>query len=95
MLIRPRYLRRYRQIVEILADYGFGAVLAQMGLSDRLNIPRRWRRRRDIPGDDMTNARRLRLALEDMGPTFIKFGQILSTRSDILPPQYLEELSYL
>ncbi|UCE00634.1 MAG: AarF/ABC1/UbiB kinase family protein [Chloroflexota bacterium] len=95
MLIRPRYLRRYRQIVEILADYGFGAFLAQMGMSERLNIPRWWRRRKEIPGDEMTNPRRLRRALEDLGPTFIKFGQILSTRSDILPPQYIEELSYL
>ena len=95
MLIRPRYLRRYRQIVEILADYGFGAFLAQMGMSDRFNIPRWWRRRRDIPGDAMTNPRRLRRGLEDLGPTFIKFGQILSTRSDIMPPEYLEELSFL
>ncbi len=95
MLIRPRYFRRYRQIVEILADYGFGAFLAQMGMSDRFNIPRWWRRRRDMPGDAMTNPRRLRRALEDLGPTFIKFGQILSTRSDIMPPRYLEELSFL
>ena len=95
MLIRPRYFRRYRQIVEILADYGFGAFLAQMGMSDRFNIPRWWRRRRDMPGDAMTNPRRLRRALEDLGPTFIKFGQILSTRSDIMPPEYLEELSFL
>ncbi|MCK5354089.1 MAG: AarF/ABC1/UbiB kinase family protein [Methyloprofundus sp.] len=95
MLIRPRYFRRYRQIVEILADYGFGAFLAQMGMSDRLNIPRWWRRRRDIPGDALTNPRRLRRVLEELGPTFIKFGQILSTRSDIMPPEYLEELSFL
>lgn len=95
MLIRPRYIRRYRQVVEILADYGFGAFLAQMGMSDRLNIPRWWRRRKDITDGDMTNARRLRLAIEDLGPTFIKFGQILSTRSDILPLEYIEELSRL
>ncbi len=95
MLIRPRYLRRYRQIVEILADYGFGAFLAQMGMSERLNIPRWWRRRREIPGEVVTNPQRLRHALEDLGPTFIKFGQILSTRSDLLPPEYIEELSLL
>lgn len=95
MLIRPRYLRRYRQIVEILADYGFGAFLAQMGMSERFNVPRWWRRRRTIPGDEMTNPRRLRRALEDLGPTFIKFGQILSTRSDIMPPEYIQELSFL
>jgi ubiquinone biosynthesis protein len=94
MLLRPRYLRRYRQIAEILADYGFGAALAQFGLSERLNLPRAWRRKKAAV-EELTNARRLRLAIEEMGPTFIKFGQILSTRSDLLPPDYIVELSFL
>lgn len=93
MFIRPRTFRRYRQIAEILADYGFGALLAQMGLSERLNLPRRFRRRKAL--GEITLARRVRLLLEELGPTFIKFGQILSTRSDLLPPEFLEELSYL
>ncbi len=40
MLIKPRYLRRYRQIVSILFDYGFGAALNQLGMGERFNIPR-------------------------------------------------------
>src|SRR5213079_269749 len=40
-------------------------------------------------------ARRLRTALEDLGPTFAKLGQILSTRPDLLPPEFIEELSTL
>lgn len=95
MLIRPRYLRRYRQIVSILFDYGFGAVLNQLGMGERLNLPRRVRRRKVLPDDTFSNARRLRMALEELGPTFIKGGQILSARSDLLPPEFIEELVYL
>jgi ubiquinone biosynthesis protein len=94
MLLRPRYLRRYRQIAGILVDYGFGAALAQLGLSEQLNLPRAWRRKKRVD-EELTNARRLRLAIEEMGPTYIKFGQILSTRSDLLPPEYIKELSFL
>lgn len=95
MRLRPRHLRRYRDIAEILADHGFGTVLTQLGLSDRLNLPRRILRRTPSIGDELSVARRLRLTIEDLGPTYIKLGQILSTRSDLLPPEYLEELSYL
>ena len=95
MLIRPRYFRRYRQIVTILFDYGFGAILNQLGLGERLNFPRRIRRRKVLPEDTFSNAKRLRMALEELGPTFIKGGQILSSRSDLLPPDFVEELSYL
>jgi predicted unusual protein kinase regulating ubiquinone biosynthesis (AarF/ABC1/UbiB family)/nucleotide-binding universal stress UspA family protein len=48
------------------------------------------------PGDDIRErARRLRTAFEELGPTFGKLGQILSTRPDLLPPEYIEELSTL
>jgi ubiquinone biosynthesis protein len=95
MLVRPRYLRRYRQIAEILADYGFGAFLAQLGFSERLNLPRRIRRRKLPEETEIPLPRRVRLAIEELGPTFVKFGQILSTRPDLLPPDFIEELSHL
>ena len=95
MRLRPRHLRRYRQIVEILADYGFGAVLRQLGISERLNLPRRVFRHQPSVEDELSTARRVRLAMEELGPTFVKLGQILSTRADLLPPDYLDELVYL
>ena len=95
MLVRPRYLRRYRQIAGILADYGFGAFLAQLGLSERLNLPRRFRSRKLPEETEISLPRRVRLAIDELGPTFVKFGQILSTRPDLLPPDFIEELGYL
>lgn len=93
--LRPRHLARYRRIAEVLARHGFGAILTQLGLDDRLNIPRRLLRRGVEDAERVPPAVRLRLALQELGPTFIKLGQIASTRPEILPPSVLAELGNL
>jgi ubiquinone biosynthesis protein len=93
--LRPRQLNRYRKIAEVMARHGFGAVVAEMGLGGALNLPRRLLRREPMPATRRTAAHHLREALEELGPTFVKLGQIASTRPEILPPAFTEELSKL
>jgi ubiquinone biosynthesis protein len=95
MLFRPRYLRRYRRIAEVMARHGFGAIVTQLGLGGALDLPSRILRRDYEPATERTAAIHLRLALEELGPTFIKLGQIASTRPEILPPEFLFELANL
>jgi predicted unusual protein kinase regulating ubiquinone biosynthesis (AarF/ABC1/UbiB family)/nucleotide-binding universal stress UspA family protein len=64
------------------------AVLARHGIGDLFN-------RSDGHDTQQIQAQRLRSALEELGPTFAKVGQILSTRPDLLPPAFIEELSKL
>jgi ubiquinone biosynthesis protein len=93
--LRPRHLNRYRKIAEVMARHGFGAIVAEMGLGGALNLPRRLLRREPMPETRRTSAQHLREALEELGPTFVKLGQIASTRPEILPPAFLQELSKL
>lgn len=95
MALRPRHLRRYRQIVEVLTRHGFEALVTQLNLRPYLNMPRRFRRQTSEPPGEVTPAQHIRLALEELGPTFVKLGQILSTRPDLLPPEFISELSKL
>ncbi|MBP1919634.1 ABC1 kinase family protein [Youngiibacter multivorans] len=71
--------KRFREIVRVLGAYGFGHVINTKFRAERVK-------------KDPEN---LRLVFEELGPTFIKIGQILSTRPDILPPEYITELSKL
>jgi len=66
-----------------------GQIMAKHGLRELFS--------RSKPGDETTRtrARRFRQALEELGPTFAKLGQILSTRPDLLPPAFVEELATL
>jgi ubiquinone biosynthesis protein len=95
MALRPRHLRRYRQIAEVLTKHGFGAIVHQLGLDHYLDLPDRLLRRKPSEKETITPAHRVALALEELGPTFVKLGQILSTRSDLLPPSFVDELSRL
>jgi len=82
--------QRYRQIADVLVKYGFGILVEEV-------IPggRRLRALRRPPGEERSVYERIRLAIEELGPTYIKFGQIMSTRRELLPPELIEELQKL
>ena len=84
-------IRRYAQIVDVLGQYGFSIGLEKL-------FPGRARFRLPSSGkapETSTVYERMRLTLEDLGPTFVKFGQIMSTRTELLPPELIEELKKL
>ena len=79
-----KHLRRYRQVVGILTKYGFGEFFGQIRVWEYINIEKRLLHR-EHEYAHLSSAQRMRLALEELGPTFIKLGQMLSTRPDIVP----------
>jgi ubiquinone biosynthesis protein len=87
---RLRSIARFRQIAVVLAKYGFGEVLSRLHLP--LHLRGLFRRRSAVAA---SGPERLIMALEELGPTFVKFGQILSTRSYLLPPEYAKALARL
>src|SRR3990172_660684 len=86
--------RRYRQIASALTRHGLGALTNQLGLA--WLIPFQWgilgHPRRKEP---YSTGEHLRMAMEDLGATAIKVGQILSTRPDLVPPEISVELEKL
>jgi len=90
-----RHLRRYRQIARILTRYGFGHILTQLGIGRMIAPGLEKLRFSSAEILRATPAERVRMAIEELGPTFIKLGQILSTRADIVPPDLIRELEKL
>lgn len=86
-----RHFRRYREIANILAKHGFGYVLDLTGLINYLPKKKQAQTRRDKWGAP----ERILHVLEELGPSFIKLGQIMSTRKDLFPEEYIEQLSKL
>lgn len=91
MSLTSSYRRRQRQIAEVLVRYEMGHLLELIGLERFASLERRVLRR----GSAHTRPESLRLALEELGPTFIKLGQVLSTRADLLPADFQAELAKL
>ncbi len=90
---RYKHILRYREIANVLTKHGFGFLLDQTGISGGLRIP--WRKTVRRGHEKLTTARRIRLVLEELGPTFIKLGQLMSTRPDLFPPDVIMELEHL
>lgn len=91
-----RNLGRTREIATVLLNYGFGDVVERMRLRRYLQWGRRlFSRHPPAPEPELTRVARIRLALESLGPTFIKFGQVMSTRPDLVPPDLIVELEKL
>ncbi len=77
----------------MLASYGFGELLSSLDLGPHLKIVAKAIAGEKVEQiDEFNRWERLRMAFEELGPTFIKFGQIMSNRPDLLPPELLEEL---
>src|SRR6478672_9226294 len=85
-------VQRLRQILVVFVKHGFADVVQRMDLGKF--IPGRLGAFAESQADK-TLPERLRLAFEELGPTFVKLGQLLSSRSDLLPEAYIDEFTKL
>lgn len=85
-----RHTGRYREIAMALGRHGFGYLAEEVGLTRLIRLL--LRRLRKSEPESRTLAERIRLVLEELGPTFVKVGQLASTRSDLLPEPIIQEL---
>ncbi len=82
---------RYEQIAAVLVKYGF-----EVAVADLLPNAIQWRlRKQKVDTSNLSVNKRMRLAIQELGPTFVKFGQIMSTRRELLTPDLVEELKHL
>jgi predicted unusual protein kinase regulating ubiquinone biosynthesis (AarF/ABC1/UbiB family) len=87
--LQPKHLNRYRQIAWIFMKYGRSDLVKETGLSETLAAEQR------VAPAEAVKASELADDLEKLGPTFVKLGQLLSSRVELLPAAYLEALARL
>ncbi len=95
-LRRYKMAKRYGTIIDILIKYEFGHLVDQMGLKPfKSVIKTRFKSYTEPKGVQLTGPERARLVLEELGPTYVKLGQILSMRPDLIPIEYANEFEKL
>ena len=93
---RYKHLKRYNQVISVLLKYGYEDLVSYLDDNKRLGFLKKL-----IPNNTLKHAKllskweRMRLVCEELGPTFVKFGQILSNRPDLLPMGLIQELEKL
>lgn len=93
---RIHHVQRYSQVLEVLARHGFADLSQHLGLGTLIDrglaiigaAPK-------VTREPLPLAARLRLVLEELGPTFIKLGQVMSTRPDLVPEEWVAEFKKL
>lgn len=91
-----RHLNRYRHILAVLLKHGFGELVESLKIDQYLEVGLQLiSRKKALREEPLTRPQRLRLVLEELGPTYIKLGQVLSTRPDLIPIEFIAELSKL
>jgi ubiquinone biosynthesis protein len=88
--LAPAHLKRYAEIARLLVKYGRGPLISDL----RRDLPSQ-REARDDAQPGSGTPEELAADLERLGPTFIKLGQLLSSRADLIPPEYMEALARL
>jgi len=92
---RYRHFLRYRQIARVFLKHGLGYLIQRMGMEKYVPLPSLYTVQKCERESDYCIADKLTHALMELGPTFVKFGQVLSTRADILSPEFIAELERL